>query len=130
MWLSHPPRDIFKFAVGEEINKSLFVDSTNKFKASIFTKPLQIIMAQRPRSNSAGSDSSNDSAASDRDGFAETIVPQFQVDISEDNLNALKAEERERVMLCDTKLVILNSNQFHWKAQNLLAQTSISQATE
>ena len=65
-------------------------------------------MAQRPRTNSAASDSSNKSDASVRDGFAE------------DNLNALKAEEKERpIGLRDTKLAILNANQFHWRAQNI-----------
>ena len=49
----------------------------------------------------------------------DAILSEFQVDISEDHLSTLKAEERERVTLRDTKLAILNSNQFHWKAQNI-----------
>ena len=76
-------------------------------------------MAQRPRTNSAASDSSSDSDASICIDFDDSILSEFQVDISEDNLSTLKAEERDRVMLRDTKLAILNSNQFHWKAQNI-----------
>ena len=76
-------------------------------------------MAQRPRTSSAASKSSSDSEASVCTDFDDSILSEFQVDISEDNLSTLKAEERERVMLRDTKLAILNSNQFHWKAQNI-----------
>ena len=76
-------------------------------------------MAQRPRTNSADSVSSNDSEPSVCMETDDLILAEFQVDISEDNLNTLKAEERDRVMLHDTKLAILNSNQFHWKAQNI-----------
>ena len=76
-------------------------------------------MAQRPRTNSADSTNSSDSEPSVYAEVDDAILAEFEVDISEDHINSLKAEERERVLLRDTKLAILNSNQFHWKAQNI-----------
>ena len=79
-------------------------------------------MAQRTRTNSADSTSSSDSEPSVHMEVDETILSEFHVDISEDHLSSLKAEERDRVLLRDTKLAILNSNQFHWKAQNIFSR--------
>jgi len=76
-------------------------------------------MAQRPRTNSADSTDSSDSEPSFQTEVDEAILAEFQVDLSEDHINSLKSEERERTVLRDTNLVILNSNQFHWKAQNI-----------
>ena len=77
-------------------------------------------MAQRPRSSSAASDSSSDSEPSVHLEFDDLILSDFQVELSDENLSALKAEERDRpIVLRDTKLALLNANQFHWKAQNI-----------
>ena len=79
-------------------------------------------MAHRPRTNSAASISSSDSEPSVHAEVDDAILADFEVDCSEAHISSLKDEERERIVLRDTNRAILNSNQFHWKAQNILSK--------